>query len=84
VAVCHGQPCRDPRLPGRAQGPAHPHAGGAAVYGTHRRVAGVRPSVLAMLVAMTGTPAVVRNDRLDILATNALGRALYSELNRNP
>jgi len=37
-----------------------------------------------MLVAMTGTPAVVRNDRLDILATNALGRALYSELNRNP
>ena len=44
----------------------------------------VRPSVQAMLDAMTGAPAVVRNGRLDILATNALGRALYSELYRNP
>ncbi|WP_421734491.1 helix-turn-helix transcriptional regulator [Cellulomonas sp.] len=44
----------------------------------------VRPSVRAMLDAMTGAPAVVRNDRLDILATNALGRALYSELYRDP
>ena len=37
-----------------------------------------------MLDAMTGAPAVVRNDRLDILATNPLGRALYSELYRDP
>ncbi|HRA51877.1 helix-turn-helix domain-containing protein, partial [Actinotalea sp.] len=44
----------------------------------------VRPSVRAMLDAMTGAPAVVRNDRLDILAVNALGRALYSELYRDP
>ena len=44
----------------------------------------VRPSVQAMLDAMTGAPAVVRNDRLDILATNPLGRALYSELYRDP
>jgi hypothetical protein len=29
---------------------------------------------------MTGAAAFVRNDRLDILAANALGRALYSEL----
>ena len=44
----------------------------------------VRPSVRAMLDAMTGPPALVRNDRLDILATNPLGRALYSELYRDP
>lgn len=44
----------------------------------------VRPSVRAMLDAMTGAPALVRNDRLDILAVNALGRALYAELYRDP
>lgn len=44
----------------------------------------VRPSVRTMLKAMTGAPALVRNDRLDILATNPLGRALYSELYRDP
>ena len=32
-----------------------------------------------MLDAMTGAPAFVRNDRMDILAANRLGRALYSE-----
>jgi len=41
-------------------------------------------SVQVMLDAMTGAPAVVRNERLDILATNPLGRALYSELYRDP
>jgi transcriptional regulator with XRE-family HTH domain len=40
----------------------------------------VRPSILALLEALTGAPAVVRNDRLDILATNPLGRALYDPL----
>jgi hypothetical protein len=40
----------------------------------------VPPSVLAMLTALTGAPAVVRNERLDILATNPLGRALYAQL----
>jgi hypothetical protein len=44
----------------------------------------VRPSVRAMLEALTGAPAVVRNGRLDILAANLLGRALYSELYRDP
>jgi MmyB-like transcription regulator ligand binding domain len=33
-----------------------------------------------MLDAMTGAPAFVSNTRLDILATNSLGRALYSEM----
>jgi transcriptional regulator with XRE-family HTH domain len=39
----------------------------------------VRPSVQRMLDSMVGVPAFVRNGRLDILATNDLGRALYSE-----
>jgi transcriptional regulator with XRE-family HTH domain len=39
----------------------------------------IRPSVQHMLDAMTGVPAFVRNDRLDILASNHLGRALYSQ-----
>jgi transcriptional regulator with XRE-family HTH domain len=39
----------------------------------------IRPSVQHMLDAMTGVPAFVRNDRLDILAANRLGRALYSQ-----
>lgn len=43
----------------------------------------VPASVQAMLDAMTGAPAVVRNERLDILATNPLGRALYSPLYRD-
>jgi transcriptional regulator with XRE-family HTH domain len=44
----------------------------------------IRPSLLAMLEALTGAPAVIRNDRLDILATNPLGRALYDPLYRDP
>ena len=43
----------------------------------------VRPSVQRILDAMTGAPAFVRNDRLDVLATNQLGRALYSPLYEN-
>jgi len=38
----------------------------------------VRPSVQRILDSMTGTAAFIRNGRLDILATNPLGRALYS------
>jgi hypothetical protein len=40
----------------------------------------VRPSVQHILDAITGAPAFVRNDRLDILAANQLGHALYSEM----
>jgi len=39
----------------------------------------IRPSVQQMLDAMAGVPAFVRNGRLDILAANRLGRALYSQ-----
>jgi transcriptional regulator with XRE-family HTH domain len=38
----------------------------------------VRPSVLRILESMAGTPAFIRNGRLDVLAVNPLGRALYS------
>jgi transcriptional regulator with XRE-family HTH domain len=38
----------------------------------------VRPGLQLILDGMTDTPAFVRNGRLDILAANALGRALYS------
>jgi transcriptional regulator with XRE-family HTH domain len=39
----------------------------------------IRPAVQQMLDAMTTVPAFVRNGRLDILGTNRLGRALYSQ-----
>jgi transcriptional regulator with XRE-family HTH domain len=44
----------------------------------------VRPSVLRILESMTGTPAFVRNGRLDVLAINPLGRALYSPAFEDP
>jgi transcriptional regulator with XRE-family HTH domain len=44
----------------------------------------VRPAVQRMLDAMTGAPAFVRNDRMDILAANRLGYALYSEMSLAP
>jgi transcriptional regulator with XRE-family HTH domain len=44
----------------------------------------VRPSVQHILDAITGAPAFVRNGRLDILAANPLGHALYSELFATP
>jgi len=40
----------------------------------------IRPDVQWTLDAITGAAASVGNDRLDILATNELGRALFSEL----
>ncbi|NGP05711.1 helix-turn-helix domain-containing protein [Rhodococcus sp. 14C212] len=43
-----------------------------------RKQAQVRPRVQWMLDSMTASAAFVRNGRMDILATNALGRALYS------
>ncbi|MBM2618424.1 helix-turn-helix domain-containing protein [Actinoplanes sp. LDG1-06] len=38
----------------------------------------VRPGVRSLLDAMTEAPAFIRNGRLDILAINPLGQALYS------
>ncbi|SEG82745.1 Helix-turn-helix domain-containing protein [Actinacidiphila yanglinensis] len=44
----------------------------------------VRPTILRMLDSMTGVPAYVRNGRFDILAANALGRALYAPVFDSP
>ncbi|WP_327633696.1 helix-turn-helix transcriptional regulator [Kribbella sp. NBC_00482] len=38
----------------------------------------IRPTVQRVLDSMSGTPALVLNGRLDILAANALGSALFS------
>ena len=39
----------------------------------------VRPSIQRLLDSMVGIPAFVRNGRLDILAINEMGRALYTQ-----
>jgi transcriptional regulator with XRE-family HTH domain len=44
----------------------------------------VRPSVQRILDAMTTAPAFVRNGRLDVLAINALGLALYAPVFDQP
>ncbi|MHA7222398.1 helix-turn-helix transcriptional regulator [Arthrobacter sp. RHLT1-20] len=44
----------------------------------------VRASVQVLLDAITNAPAFVRNGRLDILAANQLGYALYSEMYASP
>ncbi|MCD2440819.1 helix-turn-helix transcriptional regulator [Agromyces sp. SYSU K20354] len=44
----------------------------------------VRPAVQRILDSMQGVPAFIRNGRLDVLAANTLGEALYSELYANP
>jgi transcriptional regulator with XRE-family HTH domain len=48
---------------------------------THQRI---RPSLQRILDAMTDTPATVHNARLDILAANRLGYALYSDIFADP
>ncbi|MBM9506877.1 helix-turn-helix transcriptional regulator [Actinacidiphila acididurans] len=48
---------------------------------TARAAKGAVPASLQrVLDSMTGSPAFIRNGRLDILATNPLGRALYAPL----
>lgn len=44
----------------------------------------IRRGLQLILDGMTDTPAFVRNGRLDVLAVNALGRALYSPLFTGP
>lgn len=50
---------------------------------TPRRWA-VRPGLQQALDAITGGPAFVRNGRMDILATNLLGRAFYDRVFDGP
>lgn len=44
----------------------------------------IRPSVQHILDSITGAAAFVRNGRLDILAANLLGRALYAPMFEGP
>ena len=44
----------------------------------------VRPELRNMLAAMSGVPAYIRNGRLDILAGNALARALFAPIFTSP
>jgi hypothetical protein len=52
--------------------------------GRRRAKQRVRPEVQWTLDAITGAAAFVGNDRLDLLAANELGRALFSELYAAP
>jgi hypothetical protein len=45
---------------------------------------GIRPSVRRILDSMTTTPAYVRNARLDVLAANRLGAALFAPVLTSP
>jgi len=44
----------------------------------------VRPELQYLLDAITDAPAFIGNNRLDIVAANTLGYALYSDMYRNP
>jgi hypothetical protein len=44
----------------------------------------VRPSLQWTLDSITTGPAIVGNNRSDLLATNLLGRALYADLYNDP
>ncbi|MEW2130459.1 helix-turn-helix transcriptional regulator [Streptomyces sp. NPDC005435] len=59
----------------RAAGPAP-----GARARQRRTSATVRPSVARIVTGMPGMPAFVMNNRLDTLASNALGRVLYTEM----
>ncbi len=51
---------------------------------SRKRKQPIRDSIRLVLDSISGAPAFVRNGRADILATNALGRALYSEMFDQP
>lgn len=48
------------------------------------RVQQVRPAVQQMIDAMTALPTIVQNERLDLIASNRLGAAFYSEMYVQP
>jgi transcriptional regulator with XRE-family HTH domain len=63
----------------------------AANEGTHTarrrspaRAQQIQPGVQRMIDAMTALPTIVQNERLDLVASNQLGRAFYSEMYIQP
>jgi transcription regulator MmyB-like protein len=93
--ACLDSEARDPRRDlvravDRAGGPHEARviavAGGVPVPRTRRRRSApqtIRPSVQRLLDRIDA-PAYIRKGRMDILATNKLGEALYSEILANP
>lgn len=59
-------------------------AGASATRRRRRPRVAVRPGLQYSLDAITGGPALVRNGRFDIIATNLLGRALHAPAFANP
>ncbi|WP_223626984.1 helix-turn-helix transcriptional regulator [Microbacterium sp. EST19A] len=49
-----------------------------------KKAEAIRPSIQRLLDAMTGAPALVRNNYFDYLGANDLGRALYSPVWSEP
>jgi transcriptional regulator with XRE-family HTH domain len=64
-----------------ANAAGRPHSGSGQRRRPQQRV---RPGVQQILDSMSTTAAFVRNGRLDILATNALARALYAPVFDSP
>src|SRR3954447_26903032 len=70
--------------------PSHLHdlaratRGGGAREPRRRAQPRVRPSIQRILDSMSTTPAFVRNGRLDVLAINPLGQALYAPVFETP
>ncbi|CAN7343845.1 helix-turn-helix transcriptional regulator [Arthrobacter sp. LjRoot78] len=52
----------------------------AASSGVRRARTELRPSIGRLLAGMTGTPAYVRNSRMDVVAANNLCYALYTDI----
>ncbi|POH57811.1 helix-turn-helix domain-containing protein [Arthrobacter glacialis] len=59
-------------------------AAGPATRPRRQAAKGIHPSVQRILDSMVGIPAFVQNGRLDIVAFNELGRALYSGAFEDP
>ena len=61
------------------------HAANQGVRTQHRRPATtgtqqISPGTQRLLDAMSAIPAIIQNGRMDVIATNPLGRALFSEM----
>jgi transcriptional regulator with XRE-family HTH domain len=59
-------------------------SGRKRVTGASPPPSGVRPELQYLLDAITEAPAFIGNNRMDIVAANTLGYALYSDMYRNP
>ncbi|MEF9881326.1 MmyB family transcriptional regulator [Streptomyces sp. P9-A4] len=69
---------------GRAHLPVRPGSGRPARPPSRRRDVEVPPRVHRLLDSITMSAAFVRNGRLDVIAHNALGRALHAPMFDSP